>query len=37
MLENLLDAPEIDKDAIEAAMERLRVAIELRNITLAMM
>jgi hypothetical protein len=36
MLENLLDAPEIDKDAIEATMERLRVAIGLRNITLAM-
>jgi formate dehydrogenase assembly factor FdhD len=35
-LDELLDAPEIDEEAIQDAMERLRVAIELRNITSAM-
>ena len=35
-LENLLDAPDVDEETIRAAMERLRVAIELRNITSAM-
>jgi hypothetical protein len=32
-LDILLDAPEIDEDAIEAAMKKLKTAIELRNIT----
>jgi hypothetical protein len=35
-LDNLLDEPDVDEEAIHAAMEKLRVAIELRNITSAM-